>query len=205
MTALIVVSMITTVWTTPCFAATEGMSVYCSAPERSNHYGTYTVPKGGNTEADSNGHWVQDEKGKWWQNPDGTWVWNSFVAIDDDHDGIGYWYNFDWNGYLITNVTDLGNPDYRDEYGRAYGYPDANGEYHLDMLATEDMVAEAKKQAVLNDPNATREEQLIAMGYQWCPRDKYWEYGTDIVNFTDDFHKQKDTVAALFGYFKANQ
>ena len=71
--------------------------------------------------------WGKTEKGGiYWYEADGTIAIDGWKLIDDDNDGIGYYYYFNKNGFiLIDDIT----PDYKivDASGRRIGY-DGNPE-----------------------------------------------------------------------------
>lgn len=75
----------------------------------------------------SSAMWGKTEKGGiYWYESDGTIALDGWKLIDDDNDGIGYYYYFNKNGFiLLDDIT----PDYKivDADGRRLGY-DGNPE-----------------------------------------------------------------------------
>lgn len=75
----------------------------------------------------SSAMWGKTEKGGiYWYEADGTVAMDGWKLIDDDNDGVGYYYYFNKNGFiLLDDIT----PDYKivDADGRRIGY-DGNPE-----------------------------------------------------------------------------
>ena len=65
--------------------------------------------------------WATNENGIFWVEPNFTIAVDGWKLIDDDNDGIGYYYYFDENGYIV--VDDI-TPDYKiiGKDGRRLGF-----------------------------------------------------------------------------------
>ena len=72
--------------------------------------GSFTVPDSESRNSYRHGSWQEDSNGRWWLREDGTYPANGVESIDDDDDYYFERYEFDANGYLITNRVDQFGP-----------------------------------------------------------------------------------------------
>ncbi|MBQ2205402.1 MAG: hypothetical protein II411_05865, partial [Lachnospiraceae bacterium] len=105
--------------------------------------------------------WATNENGIFWVEPNFTIAVDGWKLIDDDNDGIGHYYYFDENGYIV--VDDI-TPDYKiiGKDGRRLGFdgkPVAevidklNEEYIEQGIYSDEILAQIKAdQGIQKDP-----------------------------------------------------